>query len=150
MIPSAIGFLDALPRLPNGKVDRRALAALELPGQAPAEGFVPPATEDEIRMAAMWAEVLAIPQVGLHDDFFKLGGHSLLATRIVARLRRDFGVELPLRGFFQAPTVSLLLEAVLEARTAAQPVPTAPRIATLSRSASNLRSRTSIGRRESP
>ena len=147
MIPSAIGFLDALPRLPNGKVDRRALAALAFPGQAPGEGFVPPATEDEIRMAALWAEVLGIPQVGLHDDFFRLGGHSLLATRVVARLRRDFGVELPLRALFQAPTVSRLLEAVRAARGAGS-IPAAPRIATLSRSASNLRSRSSIGRRE--
>jgi amino acid adenylation domain-containing protein len=149
MIPSAIGFLDALPRLPNGKVDRRALAALGSPGQAPGESFVPPATDDEIRMAALWAEVLGIPRVGLHDDFFKLGGHSLLATRVVARLRRDFGVELPLRGLFQAPTVSRLLEAVREAAIV-EPVPAAPRISTLSRSASNLRSRSSIGRRETP
>jgi non-ribosomal peptide synthetase component E (peptide arylation enzyme) len=147
MIPPAIGFLEALPRLPNGKVDRRALAALGFVGQAPGEGFVPPATADEIRMAALWAEVLGIPRVGLHDDFFKLGGHSLLATRVVARLRRDFGVELPLRGLFQAPTVSRLLEAVREAAIV-EPVPAAPRIATLSRSASNLRSRSSVGRRE--
>jgi hypothetical protein len=149
MIPSAIGFLDAMPRLPNGKVDRRALAALDLPGQVATESFVPPATDDEIRMAALWAEVLAIPQVGLHDDFFKIGGHSLLATRVVARLRRDFSVELPLRALFQAPTVFRLLEAVREAAIV-EPVPAAPRIATLSRSASNLRSRSSIGRRETP
>ncbi len=151
MVPSTIGFLDALPRLPNGKVDRRALASLSLLGQENREGFVEPEAEDERRIAAAWAEVLGLSRVGLHDDFFKLGGHSLLATRVVARLRRDFGVELPLRALFQAPTVSRLLAAVEEARTmaAAEPVPVAPRIATLSRSASNLRSRSSIGRRES-
>ncbi|MFL6289706.1 MAG: amino acid adenylation domain-containing protein [Thermoanaerobaculia bacterium] len=151
MVPSAFGFLEALPRLPNGKLDRRALAVIAgapLNGTGTGEGFAPPVTEDELRMAAIWAEVLGLPRVGLHDDFFRLGGHSLLATRIVARLRRDFGVELPLRSLFQAPTVARLLEAVREYRSSGEPPPAPPRIAALSRSASNLRSRPAIGRKE--
>jgi amino acid adenylation domain-containing protein len=147
MVPSAFGFLEALPRLPNGKLDRRELATLPLNGMGAGEGFVPPATEDELRMAAIWAEVLGVARVGLHDDFFRLGGHSLLATRIVARLRRDFGVELPLRNLFQAPTVARLLAAMGEAKASGEPLPAAPRIASLSRSASNLRSRSGIGAR---
>jgi amino acid adenylation domain-containing protein len=145
MVPSAFGFLEALPRLPNGKLDRRALAALPLNGTGAGEGFVPPATEDEVRLAAIWAEVLGVPRVGLHDDFFRLGGHSLLATRIVARLRRDFGVELPLRSLFQEPTVARLLGAVREAKAAGGPPPAAPRIAALPRAAANLRPRQGIG-----
>ncbi|HEX3131500.1 MAG TPA: amino acid adenylation domain-containing protein [Thermoanaerobaculia bacterium] len=145
MVPSAFGFLESLPRLPNGKLDRRALAALPVNGAGAAEGFVAPAAEDEVRLAAIWSEVLGVPRVGLHDDFFRLGGHSLLATRIVARVRRDFGVDLPLRSLFQEPTVARLLGAVREAKAVE-----APRIATLSRSASNLRSRSGIGRREGP
>ena len=123
------------------------LAARGLPDQGGQEGFAEPGTEDERKMAAVWSEVLGVPRVGLHDDFFRLGGHSLLATRIVARVRRDFDVQLPLRALFQAPTVARLLDAVGEARTAAAP-PAAPRIASLSRSASNLRSRSAIGRKE--
>ena len=147
MVPSAFGFLEALPRLPNGKLDRRALTVLPVNGSGAGDGFAPPTTEDEIRLAAIWAEVLGVARVGLHDDFFRLGGHSLLATRIVARLRRDFGVELPLRSLFQAPTVARLLAAVGEAKASAEPLPAAPRIASLSRSASNLRSRSGIGAR---
>ncbi|HWM91847.1 MAG TPA: amino acid adenylation domain-containing protein [Thermoanaerobaculia bacterium] len=150
MVPSSIGFVDALPRLPNGKVDRKALSGRTLPDGGDREGFVEPGTEDERRMAAIWAEVLGVPRegrVGLHDDFFRLGGHSLLATRIVARVRRDFEVQLPLRALFQSPTVARLLDAVREARTAVQP-PAVPRIASLSRSASSLRSRSAIGRKE--
>jgi amino acid adenylation domain-containing protein len=148
MVPSVFAFLEALPRLPNGKLDRRALAALPVNGTGTGEGFAPPATEDELRMAAIWAEVLGVPRVGLHDDFFRLGGHSLLATRVVARLRRDFGVDLPLRSLFQEPTVARLLEAVRVAKAAGEPPPAVPRIAALSRSASNLRSRPAIPRRE--
>jgi len=143
MVPSAIGFVDALPRLPNGKVDRRALSARGLPDLGTQEGFVEPGTAEERRMAAVWTEVLGVPRVGLHDDFFRLGGHSLLATRIVARVRRDFEVQLPLRALFQSPTVARLLDAVREARPLE-----VPKIATLSRSASNLRSRSAIGRKE--
>ncbi len=144
MVPSAFAFLDALPRLPNGKLDRRALETVPLNGTRTGEGFVPAVTEDELRMAAIWAEVLGVPRVGLHDDFFRLGGHSLLATRVVARLRRDFGVDLPLRSLFQEPTVARLLAAVLAIRSAAGEEPAVPRIAALSRSASNLRSRPAI------
>ena len=74
MVPSAIGFVEALPRLPNGKVDRRALAARGLPDQGTQGGFVEPGTEDERRMAAIWAEVLGVPRVGLHDDFLAWAG----------------------------------------------------------------------------
>ncbi|HYG61640.1 MAG TPA: amino acid adenylation domain-containing protein, partial [Thermoanaerobaculia bacterium] len=104
LVPSVFVTLESFPRTPNGKVDRRALADLA-PG--PAEGpRTPPRTPLEAAMAALWTEVLEIPEVGVHDRFFDLGGHSLLAVRLLARVRERLGVDLPLTAVFQAPTVA--------------------------------------------
>ncbi|HYO12891.1 MAG TPA: amino acid adenylation domain-containing protein, partial [Thermoanaerobaculia bacterium] len=146
MVPSSFGFLEALPRLPNGKLDRRDLAARSLPVEGGGDAFASPKTEEERRMAAIWTEVLGVAQVGLHDDFFRLGGHSLLVARVIARLRRDFEVDLPLRSLFQAPTIARLLELVR--RSSQSELQRTPRIGALSRSAGQLRSRASLGRGE--
>jgi amino acid adenylation domain-containing protein len=109
MVPAAFVALEALPLTPSGKVDRRALAgpafAPEGPGTA-ATAYVEPATETERELAAVWSEILGIERAGGADDFFDLGGHSLLATRLVSRVRQAFGVELPLRAVFEAPTLA--------------------------------------------
>lgn len=70
--------------------------------------YVAPSNELEQDLAETWAVLLGIEQVGIDDNFFELGGHSLLATMVLSRLRKEFGVELPLRSFFESPTVSLL------------------------------------------
>ncbi|HLL47353.1 MAG TPA: condensation domain-containing protein, partial [Longimicrobiaceae bacterium] len=101
MVPGALVVLDAMPLTEHGKVDRRAL-----PAPAGAESYAAPATPTEEVVAAIWAEVLGRDRVGVHEDFFELGGHSLLATRVVSRVRRALGVELPLRALFDAPTVA--------------------------------------------
>jgi amino acid adenylation domain-containing protein len=105
MVPSAFVVLDALPRTPNGKLDRGALPAPDASAPRGTE-YAAPRTPAEARLAAVFAEVLGVPRVGIHDDFFALGGHSLLATRVVSRVREAFGVELPLRALFEAPTVA--------------------------------------------
>ena len=68
--------------------------------------YVAPSNELEQDLAETWQELLGIEQVGINDNFFELGGHSLLATMVQSRLRKEFGVELPLRSFFESPTVS--------------------------------------------
>ena len=101
----ALVRVEELPRLPGGKVDRRDLASREVLGEALA-ARVAPRTPVEEMLAGIWAEVLGLAEVGVEDSFFALGGHSLLATRVISRVRRSFGVELPLRDLFEAPTVA--------------------------------------------
>jgi amino acid adenylation domain-containing protein len=113
MVPSAFIALDALPLTPSGKIDRRALSAPDAKPEARA--FVPPRTPREQALAEIWREVLRTERVGLEDDFFELGGHSILATQVLSRVRRELGVELPLRAMFEAPTVRALAERLGEA-----------------------------------
>jgi amino acid adenylation domain-containing protein len=114
MIPSAFVFLDSLPLNSNGKVDRQKLPP---PGPSRPElesSFVAPRTPTEELLAKMWAELLKLEKVGIHDNFFELGGHSLLATQVVARIRNEFQIELPLRTLFEKPTIERLTNAITE------------------------------------
>ena len=107
MVPAFIVALPALPRLPNGKLDRKSLPA-PLDNTVASSSFVAPRSPLEETLAAIWAEVLGRERVGIHDDFFELGGHSLSATQVMARARRVLGLELPLRAIFEAPTIAEL------------------------------------------
>ncbi len=114
-IPALFLPLETLPRLPAGKVDRRALGAREAARPDPGGAEVPRTPGEEIAVG-LFAELLGLPRVGANEDFFALGGHSLLATRLVSRVRQAFGVELPLRRLFEAPTPAALARAVEETR----------------------------------
>jgi amino acid adenylation domain-containing protein len=120
MVPSAFVVLERLPLTPNGKVDRRALPAPE--HELAEERYVAPRTPAEEVLAGIWAEVLRRDRVGIHDHFFELGGHSLLVIRVLSRIGRALGVELPVRALFEAPTVAELAERVEEVRRAGLPV----------------------------
>ncbi|NOJ91950.1 amino acid adenylation domain-containing protein, partial [Corallococcus coralloides] len=120
MVPSALGVLDALPLTANGKVDRKALPEIEAAHSE--HEYEAPRTESEQKLAAIWAEVLRVPRVGVRDNFFSLGGHSLLATQVVSRIRKELGAELPLRTLFEAPTLEALARRL---ETAARPLPMA-------------------------
>ncbi|MFD0527304.1 AMP-binding protein [Kitasatospora arboriphila] len=114
MVPAALVALAALPLSANGKTDRKALAEAPAPAVRTA-GYEAPRDEVEQTLAGLYGELLGRDRVGIRDDFFELGGHSLLATRLAARIRRDFGVDLPLRDLFDAPTVEALAVRVVEA-----------------------------------
>jgi amino acid adenylation domain-containing protein len=113
MLPSATMLLPALPLTINGKVDKARLPAPE--ARPDVADYAEPGTTLQKSLAAIFADVLRLDRVGLHDDFFDLGGHSLLAMRVVAQLRSQLAVELPLRALFEHPTVASL-EAVVQAR----------------------------------
>ncbi|HEX7242949.1 MAG TPA: amino acid adenylation domain-containing protein, partial [Longimicrobiaceae bacterium] len=123
MVPSALVSLEAIPLTANGKVDRAALPAPE-GASASAAAYVAPRTPEEEALAAIWAEVLGVERVGVHQDFFEAGGHSLLVIRVVSRVRERFRVDLPLSVLFDAPTVAGLAAEV--ARRAPAPEPAAP------------------------
>ncbi|HEX6046564.1 MAG TPA: amino acid adenylation domain-containing protein [Pyrinomonadaceae bacterium] len=114
MIPSVFINLEALPLLPNGKVNRSALPAPDSSRPDLRRPFVAPETPAQARLVELFASVLSLDQIGIHDDFFELGGDSILATRLVSRVRRAFGVELPLRELFWKPSVSELAQVVEE------------------------------------
>jgi amino acid adenylation domain-containing protein len=119
MVPADFVSLDAIPVTANGKVDRRALPEPDAAAQA--QTYAAPRTPTEEVLAGIWAEVLRLPRVGIHDDFFALGGHSLLVTRVISRARDAFGIELPVRALFEAGTVAELAGRVEALRRADLP-----------------------------
>ena len=118
MVPAWFVALDELPLTPNGKVDRRALPAPSERDGVQAELRVAPRDATEDVLARIWAELLEVTDVSVHDDFFTLGGHSLLATQVVARVAARLGADLGIRDLFEAPTVAQLAARVATARRA--------------------------------
>ncbi|UII73718.1 non-ribosomal peptide synthase/polyketide synthase [Pseudomonas sp. HN11] len=112
MVPAHLMFLDSLPLTPNGKLDRKALPALD--ASLWRKGHVAPVTLREQQVAAIWAAVLDLPQVGLDDHFFELGGHSLLATRVVSRVRQVLALEVALKTLFEHPLLGDFVQALGE------------------------------------
>jgi amino acid adenylation domain-containing protein len=106
MVPPHLVRLDALPLGPNGKVDRGALPAPERETPDEASDSNAPGTPTEETVRKIWAEVLSLDSIGMHDNFFDLGGHSLLATRVVSKVQLSFQVELPIYSLFDSPTIA--------------------------------------------
>ncbi|BCA53910.1 hypothetical protein W02_10500 [Nitrospira sp. KM1] len=122
MVPAVIIALEQLPLSPNGKVDRKALPAPEA-GRATASE--PPATQTEARLAAIWAQVLGLVQVGRHDNFFELGGDSINSLQILARAHRD-GIQLTPKQLFEQPTIASAAAVAVLAAPTAMPVSDRP------------------------
>jgi amino acid adenylation domain-containing protein len=116
MIPAIFIALRELPLTSNGKLDRRALPEPAAQKLGAAEGHVAPANEVEAALVKIWEEVLNIPGIGTTHDFFELGGHSLSAIQVLTRIRQRLDVDLPVRDFFEAPTISGMARLVAELR----------------------------------
>ncbi|MBV6325447.1 amino acid adenylation domain-containing protein, partial [Duganella sp. HSC-15S17] len=124
MLPAAYVVLEALALTPNGKLDRNALPA---PGQdaVVARRYQAPQGPAETALAAVWAELLGLEQVGRDDHFFELGGHSLMVITLIERLRR-LGLSTEVRAVFEAPALHAMAAGLTtgdEARSRAAPVP---------------------------
>jgi amino acid adenylation domain-containing protein len=105
MVPASYWRLRAMPLLPSGKVNRKALLLVPRDALRDEVGLVPARTEMESKLADIWQELLEVKKVGIDQNFFELGGHSLLVLRVIARIRRVFELELPVRSMFEAPTI---------------------------------------------
>ncbi len=127
MIPSVFEKLEHFPLTPSGKVDRKSLA--QLPVNISDLAYVRPSTELEQKLVTIWQEILRVEQVGVTDNFFDLGGHSILATVLVARVKKELGLQLSLAGLFQNNTIramAVLLDAQLDSHTEENIVPMQP------------------------
>jgi thioesterase domain-containing protein/acyl carrier protein len=110
MVPSRLIPIDALPLLPNGKIDRQSL----IDRAVAAGGSTTAAATNavEAQLMRIWDDLIDFPEIGRDDNFFELGGHSLLVPRLTDRVQRDFGVSLPIAAVFQAPTIRQLAEVI--------------------------------------
>ncbi|MGH9896749.1 MAG: phosphopantetheine-binding protein, partial [bacterium] len=114
MVPSEFVQCKTLPLTPSGKIDRKALSVSAAVKRRLDTPFVAPTTPVETELAAIWAEVLGLDQVGIHDNFLDLGGHSLMATQIILRVMEAFQIELPLQSLLEAPTVAKMALIIME------------------------------------
>jgi amino acid adenylation domain-containing protein len=114
LVPAAFVELAALPLSANSKLDQQALPPPESSQFRQQRTYVAPRDSTEETLAAIWRQVIGLTRVGIFDNFFTVGGHSLLATRVVARVRSTFQVDVPLRAFFEAPTIAQLGTMILQ------------------------------------
>ena len=106
MVPSRYVRLSAFPKTINGKIDRDQLPPPSTAIAARSEGVVAARTPLETQLVSLWREVLNVPEIGIHDDFFALGGSSLLVTRVITQIKTTLDAEIPVRDFFANPTIA--------------------------------------------
>lgn len=115
MMPTHFVQLDQMPRLPNGKLDRKRLLEYDYTAAVDnAADYSAPTNETEERLCAMWQVLLELPLIGTKDHFFKRGGHSLKAMTMIAQIHQVFGIEIPLRVIFESPTVEAISAYLIE------------------------------------
>ncbi len=126
MIPAWISVLSELPRTPHGKVDWQALPDPEFGAPPPRPVPFSPEQPMQLRVAALWAEILGVSEVGPDDNFFDHGGHSLLMIQVQHRLREDLSVDLELLDLFRYPSVRLLCTHLADRKTSDRSPTTTP------------------------
>ena len=114
MLPSSTLLLEELPRLPNGKLDRKALPPASAEAGLSRPPDEAPRTPVEQQLAHLFCDILGRDGIGVHDDFFEVGGHSLLAAQALSRIREAFGVPMTLREFFKAASIDSLAKRIGE------------------------------------
>ena len=139
MVPSVLMVLEEMPLTPSGKVDRRRLPKPSVDREALGTEYVAPRNETEEKLAAIVGELLEIEKVGVYDNFFDLGGHSLLATQFIARIRKEFDVELPLRTIFEKMTVSEIATEIEQLKAQGQTAVDMPKIKRVAREARRVK-----------
>ncbi len=122
MHPNAFIAHKEFPLTFNGKINRKLLASHHQHTLQTKAIHQAPSTEMELRLVQIWSEVLNKPVASIHDNFFHLGGHSLLVTQAISRIRREFGLEIPLRALFDAPTIAEFSKALLAATQQLKPL----------------------------
>jgi len=128
MVPAAVVSLDTLPRLPNGKIDRRSLPAPELERPEVGSDFTAPRNDVERALARIWQEVLGFGQIGVHDNFFELGGDSLNAVQVMSRIQQVFAGTPGIRLLFDSPTIAGLAAALPHHPDARLEIPEPPSV----------------------
>ena len=108
MVPSQFEVLETLPRLANGKLDRRALPVSESTGLLDEGKYLAPRNSVEERLVAIWEQLLDRGPIGIRDNFFDLGGHSMLLIRLIVQIEKVFGQRLPVATIMASPTVEAL------------------------------------------
>ncbi|MEM1169666.1 MAG: amino acid adenylation domain-containing protein [Cyanobacteria bacterium P01_H01_bin.35] len=124
MVPSAFVFLETIPLTANGKIDRKALPAPDIDLNQTSE-YTPPQNPTQEILANIFAEVLAVTSVGIHDNFFVLGGHSLLAIKVISRIKQFLSAEISVKDLFESPTIAEL-EQLIQNSTKRQTPPIEP------------------------
>jgi len=115
MLPAAYVFMDDLPLTPSGKLDRFRLPAPSQTDFAARAEHEAPQSELESRLADLWQQVLGLDRVGRSDNFFSVGGNSLKSIQVLVRLKDAYGINVPVRDFFNAPTIGALAVVVEQA-----------------------------------
>lgn len=110
MVPNYFVCLEKLPMTPSGKIDRKNLPLPHFAAQA--TEYVPPETETEQRLSAIWSELLHVEQVGKTDDFFELGGDSLMAISVLSKIKSVFQAELSIRDVMENPVLERLADVI--------------------------------------
>ncbi|WP_046759403.1 phosphopantetheine-binding protein, partial [Kordia jejudonensis] len=105
MIPSIFIEMDTMPLTPSGKIDRKALPAVDATDFMQ-QNYVAATSETEEKLVEIWENILSTTKIGIHDNFFELGGHSLLAIRLISAIQATFQISIGVKDVFENPTIS--------------------------------------------